>query len=230
MFDIIFRCLSEGDTGVPALGIGAVAEQLARPLDASIHLGMRATAVSASQVTTDQGTVTGDNVVVATDGPTAAKLLGLPNPGSQPVSCVWFSADIPPVTSRSIVLDGTNAGPALNLAVMTNVAPSYAPAGRHLIAAACPGALSANLEAEVRNQLTHWFGNVVDDWMTLRVDRIEHGQPVQTPPLKPRQAVKLADGRWVCGDHRDTGSLQGAMFSGRRTAEAILGLPPATAE
>jgi len=48
--------------------------------------------------------------------------------------------------------------------------------------------------------------------------------------LRPRQRTKLDDGRWVCGDHRDTGSLQGAMFSGRRTAEAILGLPPARAQ
>jgi hypothetical protein len=26
---------------------------------------------------------------------------------------------------------------------------------------------------------------------------------------------------FVCGDHRDTGSSQGAMFSGRRCAEAV---------
>ena len=230
MFDIIFRCLSEGDTGVPALGIGAVSKQLANGLGEAIYLETAASEVSATQVRTGDGIISADNVVVATDGPSASKLLGIPNPGSQPVSCVWFSADIPPVTSRAIVLDGTNTGPVLNLAVMTNVAPSYAPAGRHLIAAACPGVLSANLEAEARIQLGQWFGNAVEDWTTLRVDNIEHGQPVQTPPLKPRQSVRLPDGRWVCGDHRDTGSLQGAMFSGRRTAEAILGLPPATAE
>jgi len=27
---------------------------------------------------------------------------------------------------------------------------------------------------------------------------------------------------FVCGDHRDTASLQGAMFSGERTAAAVL--------
>jgi hypothetical protein len=26
----------------------------------------------------------------------------------------------------------------------------------------------------------------------------------------------------VCGDHRDTGSIQGALVSGRRTADAVL--------
>jgi len=231
MFDIIFRCLSEGDTGVPRLGIGAIADQLASAIPApNIVLGCPATAVSATRVQTPDGVIDADQVVVATDGPAAAELLGLPDPGSNPVSCVWFSADIPPTTTRSIVLDGRNSGPVLNLAVMTNVAPSYAPAGRHLIAAACPGTLSADLEDEVTGQLRGWFGAPVDDWTVLRVDRIAHGQPRQAPPLRPRQRVRLPDGRWVCGDHRDTASLQGAMFSGRRTAEAILGLPPSRAE
>lgn len=231
MFDIIFRCLSEGDTGVPRLGIGAISDQLAATIpESSVLLKTAATAVTASEVVTDDGNMSASNVVVATDGPTANKLLGIEDPGSNPVSCIWFSADIPPTTSRSIVLDGSNSGPVINLAVMTNVAPSYAPAGRHLIAAACPGTLSADLEADAIKQLRGWFGNSVDEWTTLRVDRIEHGQPKQTPPLRPRQRVRLDDGRWVCGDHRDTASLQGAMFSGRRTAEAILGLAPSRAE
>lgn len=232
MFDIIFRCLSEGDTGVPSLGIGAIADQLAATLPAgSVILNTPVTAASSTQVQTAEGAVNAADVVIATDGPAASKLIDrMADPGSNPVSCVWFSADIPPTTSRSIILDGMNSGPVINVAVMTNVAPSYAPAGRHLIAAACPGTLSADLEDQARAQLNEWFGDQVDGWTTLRVDRIEHGQPKQAPPLKPRQRVHLSDGRWVCGDHRDTGSLQGAMFSGRRTAEAILGLPPARAE
>lgn len=231
MFDIIFRCLSEGDTGVPSLGIGAIASQLAGSIPAdSLLLDTEATSISSTQVATAAGVIHADNVVVATDGPAAAGLLDLPDPGSNQVSCVWFGADIPPTTSKAIVLDGSNSGPARNLAVMTNVAPSYAPAGRHLIAAACPGTMADDLESAVREQLRDWFGAPVDDWEVLRVDRIAHGQPKQAPPLHARQPIKLDDGRWVCGDHRDTASLQGAMFSGRRTAEAILGLPPATAE
>ncbi len=230
MFDIIFRCLSEGATGIPRLGIGAISDQLASTIpDDSFLLDTAATAVTATAGQTASGTINADNVVVATDGPTAAKLLDLDDPGSNPVSCVWFSADIPPTTSRSIVLDGTNSGPVVNLAVMTNVSPSYAPAGRHLIAAACPGTLSPDLGAQASTQLQAWFGAQVTDWTLLRVDQIAHGQPLQAPPLRPRQRVRLDDGRWVCGDHRDTASLQGAMFSGRRTAEAILGLPRAQA-
>ncbi|GAA3508150.1 hypothetical protein GCM10023075_66870 [Streptosporangium album] len=37
-----------------------------------------------------------------------------------------------------------------------------------------------------------------------------------------RSSTRFAPGRYVCGDHRDTGSQQGAPVSGRRTAEAVL--------
>ncbi|MCU0727885.1 MAG: FAD-dependent oxidoreductase, partial [Planctomycetes bacterium] len=32
----------------------------------------------------------------------------------------------------------------------------------------------------------------------------------------------LSTGLFICGDHRDTGSIQGALASGRRAAEAAL--------
>jgi len=37
-----------------------------------------------------------------------------------------------------------------------------------------------------------------------------------------RQAVHLADGLFVAGDHRDTASIQGALVSGRRAAHAVV--------
>jgi hypothetical protein len=51
---------------------------------------------------------------------------------------------------------------------------------------------------------------------------IAHGQPDQRPPFSPKQPVALGQGLFVCGDHRDTASIQGALFSGRRSAEAVL--------
>jgi|GEM_PF-4513427 len=41
------------------------------------------------------------------------------------------------------------------------------------------------------------------------------------PPLHPRTAVSLGDGLFVCGDYRDTASIQGALVSGNRAAEAV---------
>ncbi|MFM7871794.1 MAG: FAD-dependent oxidoreductase [Actinomycetota bacterium] len=34
--------------------------------------------------------------------------------------------------------------------------------------------------------------------------------------------MALGEGLFVCGDHRDTASIQGALYSGRRCAEAVL--------
>jgi len=42
------------------------------------------------------------------------------------------------------------------------------------------------------------------------------------PPFDVRRDVRFGPGRYVCGDHRDTSSIQGAMVSGRRAAEAVL--------
>jgi hypothetical protein len=120
------------------------------------------------------------------------------------------------------VLDGTGRGPVLDVAVMSNVAPSYAPNGRHLVVAAMPGLHGDDLEALARRQLRGWWGGQVDRWEHVRTYRIAHGQPHQRPPLHPKRRVALGDGRFVCGDHRDTPSIQGALFSGRRCAHAVL--------
>jgi predicted NAD/FAD-dependent oxidoreductase len=105
---------------------------------------------------------------------------------------------------------------------MSHVSPTYAPAGRHLIAAAMPGTVEGDLESAARRQLRSWWGPQVDNWRHLRTYRIPHGQPDQTPPFSPKQRVSLGEGLFVCGDHRDTGSIQGAMYSGRRCAEAVI--------
>ena len=119
------------------------------------------------------------------------------------------------------MLDGEGSGPATNVAVMSNVAPLYAPAGRALVVAACPGRLDDDLEGAVRRQLTGWFGAAVDAWELLHIHRIAHGQPLARPPFHPKRRVRIGPGRYAAGDHRDTPSIQGALFSGRRCGEAV---------
>jgi hypothetical protein len=80
------------------------------------------------------------------------------------------------------------------------------------------------VETAVRRQLEGWFGPQVRRWRHLRTYRVHHAQPEQRPgTLEPvERPVRLDDGRFVCGDHRDTASLHGALLSGRRAAEAVL--------
>ena len=223
MFDIIFRMLADGDSAVPACGMRAIPDQLAARLpEGTVQLGSPITATTANSVTVDDSDIVPhDAVIVATEGPAASLLLGLPTVVSKSVGCVYFAADEAPTDTKLVVLDGTGDGPVLNVAVMSNVAPSYAPTGRHLIAAAMPGHVDGDLESVARTQLRSWWGSQVDRWEHVRTYRITHGQPGQAPPFSPKQSVALSDGRFVCGDHRDTASIQGALFSGRRCARSV---------
>ena len=223
MFDVILRSMSEGDVGVPAAGMGAIPRQLAATMPSDrIVLGTAVARVAPREVHLVDGRhITADVVVVATDGPQAAGLLGLPAVGSKAAGCVWFAADRAPVDDKLVVLDSIGTGPVANVAVLSNVAPSYAPQGQALIAAAMPGVSIGDLETVARAQLRGWWGAQVDGWRHLRTDRIPHGQPAGSPPFHPKKRVSLGSGLYVCGDHRDTASIQGALYSGRRCGEAV---------
>jgi phytoene dehydrogenase-like protein len=226
MFDVIFRMLADGDSAVPATGMQAIPDQLAARLPAgAVRLGAAATAVEPGAVWIDGERIAASRVVVACEGPAAAELLGLEPVRSKSAGAVWFSAPAAPAPDRLVFLDGLG-GPALNAAIMSNVAPGYAPPGRATVVAALPGMIDGDLEALARRTLATWWGRQVDDWDVLAVHRIPHGQPDRGVPLRPKLPVRLDDGLFVCGDHRDTASIQGALYSGRRCAEAILGAPP----
>lgn len=224
MSDVVLRCLAVGAAAVPASGMQAIPDQLVAQLpDGTVTLGDAVVEVRPGAVRTAAGrTVEADRVVVATEGPAASGLLGLPAVGSRSVSCAWFRAPRPPLPDKLVVLDGARSGPALNVAVMTNVAPDYAPDGSAVIAAACPGEHGPDVATAVLQQVRGWWGPSVDRWQHLRTDVIHHGQPDQRPPFDPKRRVALGDGLFVCGDHRDTPSIQGALFSGRRCGEAVV--------
>lgn len=223
MFDMIFRTLAKGDTAVPALGMSKISEQLVSSLTRSqVHLNTAVQKISPHEIHLSDGRrIEADTIIVATQGPIASELLGLDPVASRAAGCVYFSAPIAPINGSFIVLDGKGEGPVFNVAVMSHVSSHYAPAGKHLIAAAIPGQADGDLETFARTQLRNWWGAQVDQWTHLRTYRIPHGQPGQNPPFSPKKNLSLGDGLFVCGDHRDTGSHQGAMFSGRRCAEMV---------
>jgi protoporphyrinogen oxidase len=228
-FDSILRMIALGSTGLPRGGIAALPRQVAARLaDRSVRVDAPVASVAPGSVQLADGErIEARAVVIATDGPAANTLLGerVPDPGSRAVACCWFSLRAAPHRGPYLLLDGEGAGPALNVVVMSEVQPSYAPPGRALVAAAVPGprAFDPDLTPRVHEQLASWFDADRADLTHMRTDVIPHGQPDQRPPLNPRRRVDLGDGLFVCGDHRDTASVQGAMFSGERTAAAVLG-------
>jgi phytoene dehydrogenase-like protein len=232
MFEFVYRMFALGDVALPARGMGAVGEQLAGGLPPDcVRLGQRVTAVGDGAVTLDGGErLPARAVVVATDGPSASELLGgdPAAPASVAVGCLYFAADRAPVDEPVIVLDGDGEGPVNNLCVPSAVAPTYAPPGAALISATIldrPGLpRGPDLEAAVLGQLADWFGSGVVGWRHLKTYHIPHAQPAQPPGTldPPERPVRLRPGLYVCGDHRDNASINGALASGRRTADAVL--------
>ena len=73
-------------------------------------------------------------------------------------------------------------------------------------------------------QLTDWFGSQVAKWRFLRCYRISHALPGQPPDMLETipGSVHIRNGLFICGDHRENATINGAMVSGRRAAEAVL--------
>ena len=62
-------------------------------------------------------------------------------------------------------------------------------------------------------------------WERLAEYVLPQALPAMMPPHDFTQAVRAGGtttGVYVTGDHRDTSSIQGALVSGRRAAEAVL--------
>jgi phytoene dehydrogenase-like protein len=229
-FESAFAALAAGDVAVPAAGMGAIPRQMAAALPpGTVRPGTEVAAVQPGSVTLAGGASHAARaVVVATAAPAAARLLGdeYDRP-SRGVTCLHFAADRPPFTEPFVVLDAAGEGPVHHLAVMSNVAPSYAPSGAALITATVIGMPDPGgpaLEPAARDQMETWFGRPAQGWRLLRIERIPHAAPAQVPPaLDPlERSVRAGPGVYVCGDHRDHASIDGALVSGRRAAEAVL--------
>ncbi|WIV56928.1 hypothetical protein [Amycolatopsis nalaikhensis] len=59
-------------------------------------------------------------------------------------------------------------------------------------------------------------------WELIGTYAIPRALPAFPPGAPLRRPVRLAPGRYGCGDHRDTPSAQGALVSGERAAAAVL--------
>ncbi|HEY0701532.1 MAG TPA: NAD(P)/FAD-dependent oxidoreductase [Candidatus Acidoferrales bacterium] len=230
MFEFVFSVMSNSKVCVPAQGMSEIPAQLAAKLPPdSIRLGTHVESLLSNTLTVGENEkITPRAVVVATDGPSAAKLLGeIPLAGSRSVTCFYYATDTPPVSEPILILAGTRGGTVNNLCVMSAVAPGYAPPGQHLISVSVLGDFPLTddqLGGFIIADLKGWFGPVVRSWKFLRSYRIPHAQPAQPPGAlePPQRPVRIRPGVYVCGDHRDNASINGAMVSGRRAAEALI--------
>ena len=225
--DLVLKSFVRGTPGVPAKGMQRIPEQLAVGLD--VRLGQQVTAASAHAVDVAGGDVhRAEAVIVAADPATAARLIpGIQAPAPNAVTTWYYRPTCAPGELADgqavLLLDGDRRGPLVNTVVLTHAAPDYAPVGRALVSASALGVHdTADDERAVREHLSWLYGVPTEGWELIASYPIPYALPAMPVPLEIRKPVRTADGVYVAGDHRDTSSIQGALVSGRRAAQALL--------
>ncbi|MCC6987666.1 MAG: FAD-dependent oxidoreductase [Acidobacteria bacterium] len=227
MLMFVLRMFAEGHAAVPEAGMQAIPEHLAAGLaPGTVRLGAPVAAVGDGGVTLQSGErISAGQVVVATDGTTAARLLPeLPPATWRHVTCLYFAAPVSPLGAPVLALNGTGAGLVNNVAVMSDVAPGYAPPGQALVSVSVlKDAVGddASVAGQVQTELAGWFGPAVREWRWLRSYRIARALPVRWPLERPAP-ITVRPGVWAAGDFLTTPSIQGAMESGEAVADAVL--------
>ncbi len=229
-FKFIFRMFAVGDAALPKDGMGAITKQLADRLTSTqIRLGTRVESLDGLRVRLETGeTIESRALVLAVDGPEASRLTNgrIRIPAFNATTCLYYSAEHPPFRDKLLMLNGDRTPPINNLCVPTNVVAGYAPEGQTLMSVSVvnPKAEpSADIEPPVRRQLRDWFGAQVNQWSFLRSYLVRNALPAQPAHFRdvPDSGCRLMEGLYRCGDYCETASIQGAMVSGRKAAEAI---------
>ncbi|MFH8565315.1 FAD-dependent oxidoreductase [Streptomyces sp. NPDC017988] len=231
--DLALHAFARGRLCIPEGGAEVLPELLAAALaPGTVRTGVRVTSVATTSVTTaEHGEISCRAVLLATDARAAAELLpGLRVPPFHELTVFHHTAPEPPLDGPALLLDADRAGPVAHTSVISRVDPSRAPADRVLVSSTVLGPPPD--ERTVRAHLATLYGTPTDRWELLAVHHTREAVPAMPPPHDPRRPVRLLSGLYVCGDHRDTSTVQGALHSGRRAAHAVLtdfGIAPAYA-
>ena len=228
-FEFCFKMFIGGDAAVPAGGIGQLAGQLADQLvPGQIRLNTPVDRLEGKTLHVASGeTITAETIVLAVDAAQNARLRGQPIPteqGFNHTTCTYFSAPASPSHEKLLILNTKRSDAVHNLAILSDVAPAYAPAGTSLISVSAQGLTvvdEAKLTGRIRRELTGWFGNEVQQWRHLRSYHIPRALPAYGPQAR-HKPLTLGEGVYQCGDQTTYPSLNAALQTGREVAGRVV--------
>jgi phytoene dehydrogenase-like protein len=239
-----FKMLAEGCTAVPALGMGAITQQLAAQLPAgSVRCG---TAVRALEVVggaargvvlADGSRLEADAVVLATDLVAARALaeragVSLAEPrGVLGCTTVYYAADRAPLAGKALWLNARADATVSHAITLTEVAPSYAPSGRHLVAATVLGEAATQDDDTLDQAVRRDLGRLSPKTATVPLERLavwrvplsQYAQPPVTGDAAEPSARTALPGLVRASEVLHTSSLDGAARGGRMAAAALRG-------
>ncbi|RSS80682.1 NAD(P)/FAD-dependent oxidoreductase [Streptomyces sp. WAC06614] len=221
-FHLVWRSMLRGTLCLPRDGIGAVPAQLAAGLPGAVlRTSSPVSALTSTGVVLGEEELPARAVVVATGAPAAARLLpGLRPPQGRTVTTLYHAVERSPLPEPTLLVDARRR--FLNSCVLTEVQPGYAADGRALVSTSVLGAPTPAEEAAVLAALAEAYGTDTATWEPVHRVTVRDALPAMPPPLPLTRTTRIAPGRYACGDHRATGSLQGALASGAKAAREVL--------
>ncbi|MET9698191.1 NAD(P)/FAD-dependent oxidoreductase [Streptomyces sp. NPDC006529] len=221
--DLALRRFARGRLAVPEGGAAALPALLAAGLPpGTVRTGVRVRSVATNLVTTEEhGDFACRSVLLATGARAAAELLpGLRVPRFHQVTVIHHATAAVLPWDGSLLLDGDPRWPVAHTTVMSAVDPSRAPAGRSLVSTTVLGPPPP--ARTVASRLARLYETSTRDWELLAVHHTPEAVPAMPAPYDMRRTVRVLAGLYVCGDHRDTNTVQGALHSARRATTAVL--------
>ncbi|MDI1242820.1 MAG: NAD(P)/FAD-dependent oxidoreductase [bacterium] len=224
-FKFLYSLFAKGAVAVPQNGMQAIPEQIAGRLSPhQIRLNVPVINISGRTVYLESGeTIEADQIVLATDAWAAAKLLGEESSVEfNSTVCLYFESDVPlKLDGPPYLVINSNADEIIDhLLISSDVAPSYAPAGKTLISVSIVGSKDIaddNLEKSVLAELVEWFGPE-NAWQHLKTYRIRQALPQFFQSSSVAHSLIINDYTYRCGDYTAYPSLNAAMKTGREVA------------
>ncbi len=230
MFEFLFKMFAEGYATIPELGIGQIPIQLKSQLNLTeIKFDERVTHIEGNKVYTNKNECYEAKKIII-----ASEAIGLVKHHRKEVngkyfgtSVMYFSADKAPIKDKYIALNAKKNKIINNISVPSNISSAYAPKGKHLIALSTVGLATdsqAPYLAQIKAEMSEWFGEEVHQWEHLKTYHIPYSLPSQEKVSYDILPEKMIVGEHIvlAGDYLSNSSINAAMKSGRLAAEIIV--------
>ena len=228
MFRFVFRTFSEGFAAVPARGMEEIPRQLAGRLQqTTFRFGEQVARIEGREVHTESGTVVPfQQLIIATDPHQMLPRLQEQETDYRQTENLYFRADRSLLNEPIIALVADEDSPVNNFCVMTDVAPGYAAGEESLVSVTLKeSSVDKGIDPEtVAAELRRLTGQPERNLSFLQ----RYYLPRSLPGIEalrydlPATQFRLTEDIVLAGDHLLNASLDAAMRSGRRAAEAVL--------
>lgn len=227
MFRFVFKMFSEGEAAIPAEGMAEIAYQLRGALERTrIRYNCRVQSAEGSELILDGGErLSFDRLIIATDPYSLLRGLKGQMLAYTPTTNLYYKARRSPLRSPLIGLVADTDNPINNFCALTDVSPHYAPAGFTLLSVSLKeGPAPVDVEKKTARALSDLTGLAEGEFEFVARYDIRRALPALDDlhyDLQPTQ-TRLTENVFTAGDHLLNASLDAAMRTGRRAAEAVI--------